>query len=316
MLPFLNTLIKPIRIAAILIGVMVLNACKDSDKNSSLIFEELNESLERSNENLKQDISVSLRYLEQLTKKPESAEKGSILLSKAKMIESYSLSIVALIDSLSKAIEGKINANSFVNESKEKNFISEIFIEEKNGEKLYKSIINYRKLILNVDERIKREFEKRRPVADKEFRALFQGDEQFTETYFGGASALRATAILSKFRNDVLSTEYQTILYLRYSIAITEIIYLPTLLTTQNSKHFKSGDELIVKTGVGTFKAENTKEIMINNSKVNVIYGMGTYKIKVENKPGKYQIPIRIKVTDADNKEVIFSDEINYTIDD
>ncbi len=317
MLPILNALIKRTWIVGMLISLMVLNGCKDSDKNSSLIFEELSESLERSNENLKQDIAVSLRYLKQLTEKPETAEKGIFLLSKAKMIESYSLGIVALIDSLSKVIGGKINANSFVNERREKNFISDIFIEEKNGEKLYKSIINYRKDILNVDERIKREFEEKISVADKKFKTLFQGDKEFTKTFFEGATALRATAVLSKYRNDVLTTEYQTILFLKNSICILNIIYddFTTTITSQNSKHFKSRDELIIKTGVGTFKTGNIKEIIINNSIVNVIYGMGIYKTKVENKPGRYQIPVKIVLTTQDGKTENFSDFVEYTVD-
>lgn len=222
-----------------------------------------------------------------------------------------------MIDSLSKAIESKIGANSYVNERREKNFVSDIFIEEKNGEKLYKNIINYRKNILNVDERIKREFEEGMHVGDKKFQNLFPGDKQFNKTYFEDATALRARAILSKYKNDVLITEYQTILFLRNSISILNIIYddFTTTLTSQNSKHFKNGDELIIKTGVGTFKTGNTKEIIINNSKVKMLSGMGPYKIKVENKPGKYQIPIRIKFTGADYKEVIFSDTVNYIVD-
>ena len=90
MLPILNTLIKRIWIVGVLVCVMFLNACKESDKNSSLIFEELNESLERSNESIEQNISTSMRYLQQLTEKPESSEKGIILLSKAKKVKSYS----------------------------------------------------------------------------------------------------------------------------------------------------------------------------------------------------------------------------------
>jgi len=224
MLPFFK-LIKPVRIVVMLISVMVLNACKDSDKNSSLIFEELNESLERSNESLNQEISASLRYLQYLTEKPETAEKGAMLLPKAKLVESYSLKVTGLIDSLTRAINTKIITNSFVNERKEKNFISDIFIEGKGGLRLHKSFINYRKDILNIDERIKKELKEKMPIANNKFRSLFTRDEEFIKMYFDDKRVSQALTILSKFKNDVLFTEHQAILSLKASICVLNIMY-------------------------------------------------------------------------------------------
>lgn len=224
MLPFFKS-IKPIGLVVLLISLMFLNACEDSDKNSSLIFAELNESLKQSNESLKQDISVSMRYLAHLAEKPETAEKGAILLPKGKLVESYSLRVIHLIDSLTQVINKKIIVNSFVNERKEKEIISDIFIDGKGGKNLYKSFINYRKDVLSIDERVKKELEEKMPIANNKFQSLFPRDEEFTNTYFDGKRVSQTLTILSKFKNDVLLTEHQAILYLQTSISGLDIFY-------------------------------------------------------------------------------------------
>jgi hypothetical protein len=54
----------------IAILLLAVNACNHTDKNSSLIFEELNESLERSNKTLEGDIAFTIMRLADLTKAP------------------------------------------------------------------------------------------------------------------------------------------------------------------------------------------------------------------------------------------------------
>ena len=213
MLPFLNTLIKRTWMVVLLISVMLLNACKDSDKNSSLIFEELNESLERSNETLEQNIAVSIRYLEQLTKMPETAEKSFTLLNKAKIIQSSSLSVIVFIDSLNTQIKNSLSVDSQIKYTN--NFVTELFIKQNRGNELYRKLINCKDKILSVDERIKKEFENKLPTTNK----------KFNEIYFKNTTISQAIALLSKFKNDVLITENQTILFLRNSICVLGIVY-------------------------------------------------------------------------------------------
>ncbi len=83
----------------LVVALIVLTGCRDSDKNSSLIFEELNESLERSNKTLEGSISYAIIGLEDLAKMPEMSEKGAFLLTKGQTIKSYSSQLADFIDS-------------------------------------------------------------------------------------------------------------------------------------------------------------------------------------------------------------------------
>jgi hypothetical protein len=86
----------PVKIMLV-VALVVLVGCRDSDKNSSLIFEELNESLERSNESIRMSTASVQEDLRQKAKKPETAESAAKWLQKADSIHKMSDSIIQFL---------------------------------------------------------------------------------------------------------------------------------------------------------------------------------------------------------------------------
>ena len=104
MMPFLNVPVKRILVVAWL----ALAGCRDSDKNSSLIFEELNESLENSNRTAKNLTNVCIRELEDYLNEGVVAYKAKYWLDKADTIRLLSDELVLFIDTIKIRSEKKM----------------------------------------------------------------------------------------------------------------------------------------------------------------------------------------------------------------
>ena len=100
MATFINVPVKRI----LVIALLALIGCKDSDKNSSLIFEELNESLERSIKNLELSTIEAINSLESKKQEPVTAERANVWFSRAYSIVENSNKIIGFIDSTQQAV--------------------------------------------------------------------------------------------------------------------------------------------------------------------------------------------------------------------
>ena len=151
----------------LVIALLALIGCKDSDKNSSLIFEELNESLERSNKAIKLSTIRTLENLKQKIEEPSTAEKGGLWMKKAMMILEASNSLDQFIDSLRKTIKQNEAANSYAAKADFSAF--EILVNQKYGNRLFDSLKNYRTFLFSVDRNLDRIFRERTNYSDSFF---------------------------------------------------------------------------------------------------------------------------------------------------
>jgi GldM N-terminal domain len=300
MLPFLNTLIKRTWMVVLLMSVMVLNACKDSDKNSSLIFEELNESLERSNRAIEASSTTYLMALSGKQKRAETAERARIWGGLADSIHSKTKNLINFIDSLKLKVK---NENFKIN-------------DESIG-KLFTKLKGHREFVLNQHERIKKEFEKIIIVANSDFNTRFSNKEDFVKTNFSSSLTSKNISALLKFENDVMTTENEIVAYCYHQVPNNYDGYDKfSPIAFQNSTHFKSGEELIISVGMGSLTLRNLPMFTINGIKVNANdEGIGVYKMKVEEKKGRYKIPVTIEFFNQDGRKVLYSKFLEYTVD-
>ena len=294
----------------VVVSVMLMG-CRDSDKNSSLIFEALNESLERSSKNLEASVFMTITGLEDISNEPASGEKAASLLSKAQTIKSYSSEVLALIDSLKVKIKNKVEANGDA-----ESFLTAIFVQQNEGSNLYKKLTDYREKVLGIDENIEKEFGKSLPIIDSIFKKSFPNEMVFTNQFFMKQSIPIALLSLAKFKNDILFAEYETITFLRNNILWHSLVYDRfNSVVTQNSIHFKYGDELAISAGVVGFDVALKPEVSVNGVSIDASKGIGIYKTKIDYKPGKYKVPVRIRFKNekGENQDDFYT--IEYTVD-
>ena len=146
---------------------IITTSCNNSDKNSSLIFDELSESLERSNLSIQSSTNKALQELKQKTEDPPTKEKAEKWLQKATDIVDASNSLKGFIDSLQKAIEANVGSNSYP--AKAAAAAKEILLDQKCGARIFDGLKAYRFSVLKIDDRIDKEFAQKPSYSDSVF---------------------------------------------------------------------------------------------------------------------------------------------------
>ena len=285
----------------LVIALLALTGCKDSDKNSSLIFEELNESLERSNKAVKYSTIDALEDLKAKLRVPETAEKTSFWFPKADFIYTKSKEIIDLIDSLKLEIKGE----------------DEKVLQQNSG-KLYVKLKNFRESVLTCDPEIKKEFEKKISVFDEGFQARFKNENEFYSVNFNITDLSKRKLVLLKAENDVRNIENMIVIYCKNKIGMVDgpgLYDKFQVIVSSNSSVIKGGEEIIIEAGIGEFKTQAMPTFLIGGKNVAMNEnGVGTYKIKVGNKSGKYKIPVKISYYKPDGLRKTYEREIEYTV--
>jgi hypothetical protein len=274
--------------AIALIGV---SSCNNSDKNSSLIFEELNESLERSNKSIQGNTQTVFNDLGSKRNKPESAEKANFWFPKMDSVSNKSKSLIYMLDSLRDGMR-----------------IKNTQLSEETFDKVNAKLKDFKEYVLYCDPLIKLEFEKEAAFLDKDY---------VSKKIFSEMDSLQKRAALTKIINDIRYLEnrvvtfcnYQSVPFCGFGMTKTSVII------TCNSKKFGFGDELIIQAGIAEFSIVNKPTFIINGDAVSPgENGIGQYKLKVGNKAGKFKVPVKINYVSSDGRRESFVDDIEYRV--
>lgn len=271
-----------------LIVLVVLMGCKDSDKNSSLIFEELNESLERSNRSIRYSTLEAIQVLKDKLKKPEMAEKGTYWLGKASLAATFTVKILDSIDNVSMKITKSENDDARL----------------KYDSLIHQISINYKDSILNYDSLIIKEFKNR---------------IQFFDSNSHSSSDIGKTKLfINKLKNDIVNIENMVVVYCKNQVgAVDGEGFYRTFqaIAAINSSKLRVGDKLIVTAGIGVFNTKAKPDITINGKKTLLNEnGVAEYITKVGKKIGKRNINVKISYTAADGIRDSLNKDIEYTV--
>jgi hypothetical protein len=140
--------------------------------------------------------------------------------------------------------------------------------------------------------------------------------QQWQNAYLHTSSHQLGIAVLNKLASHVLVTENRLISYIDNQIGcIIESFEVFRAIAVLNSSYVKAGLPIEVTAGVGSFSAASKPTITINGSVVILDDdGTATYKLTTNQKPGKYQVPVRIEYTKPDGSTNIVTKNLRYTI--
>jgi hypothetical protein len=278
------------------IVLVALSSCNNSDKNSSLIFEELNESLERSNEAIDNSTNYILLSLESKSHETVTAERAVFWLSKADSIHANAKQLI-----------------EFINELKFYSKEKKIDIGQRNSNDLYKRLKVFNEFILNSDPYIKTEFKEGILGLNKNN----SNELEFNQVNFTDKDELKTKTALLKFENDVRVSENRVIAFCnQQALPGCNLAYgMVSAIATSNSTKFGIREELVINLGVGEFNLANKPSFFVNG--INIPpneNGIGEYKMSVGNKPGKYKAHVQIKYSLPDGKPSSLEKDIEYTV--
>jgi gliding motility-associated protein GldM len=282
-------------------------------------FKTVNRSIEETNTIIDASTGEVMTSLMKKTTDSETAEKAKIWFAKAKQIQDSTDALNKYIQDLKDSIYAEAGFNPKKNGDstfKEDNqdIATRLLVEGKYGKELFNRLASYKKNMLAIDPLIAREFANSLQINLSAPRSTSQGNRTWEAAYFRMVPTVAAITILSKFQNDVRTTENKLITFCHQQVGKVEIVFDQFApIVGQSSNYLMPNQELTITAGVGAFNSQAQPQISIGGQSYQVEKGVATATIRVGNSGGG-SVPIVINYVDQDNKPQVFRTEAKYTI--
>lgn len=200
-----------------------------------------------------------------------------------------------------------------------------IMIEEKEGPKLKARLEKYRNDLLellkdpamqNLDADTKKQFENSIQLNLNPPKVQDKSNKAWEAAYFHMVPTVAAVTILSKFQNDVRTTENKAIAFCHQQVGHVVVRFDRfEPIIGQSSNYLMPGQQLEIKAGIGAFSAAAKPTITIGGQ-TQVIGDSGyvRYNTQVPAGVGQKAIPVHIVYTDQDGNPKTIDRVVNYTI--
>ncbi|MEP6512538.1 MAG: gliding motility protein GldM [Parafilimonas sp.] len=294
---------------ALNVSAEILNAFKTV--NNSLTI--ATNTIERRNENI-------FKSFEELKNDPKTAEKAAVWAPKAEHAKQMAEELNTYIGGLKKEI---IDASDF--NPKDGSFIEDDLESPTRvmtdpgtkGKELHDRLEKFRNDLLAIHPDIKKTFEHILPIDLVIPKTNNKANENnWSASYFYMTPSIAAVTILSKFQNDVKTSEAMVVDYCHQQVGAVKVIfdtYKP--LVGQSSNYLMPGQELTITAGIGAFSSSAKPTISIDGAGAPLnANGVAEYKMTVGG-PGSYTKNVSIKyVNQSTGKDETATFPVAYTV--
>lgn len=301
---------------------LVLTALLALNVSSEILnaFKTVNRSLETTNSTVNISTQAILASLQDKMTKPETAQRAAEWLPKAQQAVNISKNVVDYIQGLKDRIfkEADGDPNNPTKAFKEDNLdiVTNIMVNQGEGKKLLQMLTDYRNNILNIDSAIKMEFDKSLQL-DVSIPPSQDGTKKpWDVSYFHMVPTVAGLTILSKFQNDIKTSENKVVTFCHNQVGKVEIIFDSyAAVVGQSSNYLMPGQELEITAGVGAFSKKAQPSISIGGSGISIGEdGTAHYKTTASS-IGQHSIPVHITFfNQTTNKQETIDKTITYTV--
>ena len=301
---------------------LVLTALLALNVSAEIInaFKVVDNSLIKTNSVVGSSTQTIMKSFEEKLTDPTSAEKARIWKPKADQAIALTKDVYDYIESLKlkMKVEAGFNPSDPNSTFKEDNIdvATRIMDKQGEGEKLKKKLDEYKNKILAIDDSIGREFAKTIPINLELPKLANQsmGKVTWTSAYFHMTPTVAALTMLSKFQNDVKTTENRIVNEFHNKIGQVVVrfdTYEP--IVGANSTYLFPGQELQITAGIGAFSKNALPQVSIGGRSVPLNdQGIAIYKTAVG--AGGGSVPVVIRYKDQDGKDQVRETKIDYTV--
>lgn len=300
---------------------LVLTALLALNVSSEILnaFKTVNNSLQTTNTTVDKSSQTIMASLKGKLSDPSTAAKAQIWLPKAQQVQNYTKTVYSYIQGLKDDILRKANGdpNNPDKSYKEDNLdiATRMMVDKGEGKNLYKHLDDFKKNILAIDPEIAKEFSASLPIDLSTPKTQSKSNKSWEYAYFHMVPTVAALTILSKFQNDVKTSENRVVQFCHNKVG--EVIIRNdafAAIAVADANYILPGQEIQVTAGVGGFSTAVKPEISINGSSVPVGPD-GTAVMKVTGGGiGTHTIPVHIVYTDQDGKRIPVDKTIEYTV--
>lgn len=251
---------------------------------------------------------------------PESKAKAAIWMPKAKEAVRLTKEVTDYIEQLKLKIkvEAGYDPADPTSTFKEDNvdIATRIMDKQGEGEKLRNKLAEYKKAMLAIDPTIGKMFEKNLPIDTEIPKSTTRkmGKVTWASAYFHMTPTVAALTMMSKFQNDVKTTESR--LVNEFHNQVGQVIvrfdaFEP--IVGANTTYLFPGQEMEVTAGLAAFSKSKLPTVTIAGSPVDLNEkGMAIRKIKVGSTSGS--VKVIVKYTDQDGNPQSKETDLNYTV--
>jgi gliding motility-associated protein GldM len=302
---------------------LVLTALLALNVSSEILnaFKTVNRSLEITNNTVNNSTKGILTSLEEKKSDPSpaTAQKATIWFDKANRVAGYSKNLYDHIQGLKERIlrEAGGDPNNPKKSFKEDNLdiATRIMVENGNGKKLLGLLTDYKRDVLGVDPLINTQFANSLQIDLTKPPTQNKGNNTWEAAYFRMVPTVAAMTILSKFQNDIKTTENKIVAFCHEQVGAVIYkfdAYQP--IVGQSSKYLMPGQELEITAGLGAFSKKNLPTITIGGSTASLDEnGVANYKT-AGGGIGNHTIPVVVSFTDQDGNPQTRKYDVTYTV--
>ncbi len=278
-------------------------------------FKTINNSLEKTNGQVTASTSQIMKSLIEKTTDSKTAEKAGVWKPKAESVMTEAQKAIAFIEGLKKQlIEASTTGGKMKDD--EQNATTRIMIKEGKGAELKKILEAYKNSTLNIDPLLKAEFEKSFQVDTEMPKDMVSKKKSWEEAYFYMAPSIGALSILSKFQNDIRTSENKMVTFCHEQVGKVDIVFDSyAAIVGQSSNYVMPGQTITVNAGVGAYSKTAKPSISIGGSGVEIgDQGFATRDVTAGG-PGEYSIPVKISYfNQTTGKQEEKVETIKYTV--
>jgi len=262
-------------------------------------FKTVNRSLETTNVTVNASTETIMKSLKEKVTEDATKERASYWLPKAEQVVSLSGSVYNYIQDLKARIVkdagGDIKDPSKKFKEDNQDITTHLMVEKGEGKKLYGMLAQYKKDVLEVDPEIKSKFEGNLQIDLEKPPTSNKGNNTWEAAYFRMVPTVAALTILSKFQNDIRTTENKIVAECHNKVGEVKVVFDSyAAIVGQNSNYLMPGEEVEIKAGIGAFSKAAKPIISIGGATVPLgEEGFATHKIPGGG-IGNHVVPVKI----------------------
>lgn len=300
---------------------LVLTALLALNVSSEILnaFKTVNRSLENTNTTVNKSTETIMASLQQKTTEPTTAEKARMWNPKALDAVKFSNKVFTHIQNLKDQILKEAGGDPSKPDQKFKednlDIATRIMVEKGEGPKLLTMLSEYKKNILGIDRAVDSAFKNSLPINLDKPASKNKAGKTWEGAYFHMVPTVAALTILSKFQNDVKTTENRVVAFCHEQVGKVEVRFdTYEAIVGQNSKYLMPGEEIEITAGLGAFSKTKLPTVSIGGSNITLNdKGMAVYKTQGGG-IGEHTLNVTVSFKDQDGKDQTRTIPVTYTV--
>jgi gliding motility-associated protein GldM len=297
---------------------LVLTALLALNVSSEILnaFKTVNTSLENTNITVDKSTATLMTSLDEKRKDPATANRANLWYPKAEQVTVLSKDIFNYIQGLKDRILTDAGGDPKDPNKKYKDgdmdITTRIMIEKSAGQELERRLAAYKKAILAIDPAIDSAFKTSLPINLEKPKSISKAGKTWEGAYFHMVPTVAGLTILSKFQNDVKTSENRVVQFCHNKVGEVNVVFDSyAAVIGQNSNYLMPGQELEIMAGVGAFSKKAKPEIYIGGAKTEIGEDGAAHTKLASGGIGAHSVPVRIIFMNQESGKM---DTINKTV--